>query len=328
MKRRDVAQPEASRLAPPQELPHRPPVRGPAFLAFAIPPRAKNSRNRPTAVVPASTISLSRRDRRLRGRHQDRRRLYPVTTSPRRLNDRRAPGTARDRSQAPGPARRAAPGRPGRGASRAAAGASSGGGDGDAGVGEVGCPTKKATGCFAGRSSPPGGWPPCRTVAWTGSRGRCPPGRRPAVGRARGRAWPAVVRPARRRVRRRQFRAGWKPSVSRSPPPGAAAATAAGRSAGGAAGRPPDPPWAAAAEEGVPAIAAAPRGGPWSPPPVSSSRHDERRAPAPIPATPRRRRARPDVPAPEGPPVSAAAVGRRRRRAPHPAGRVRGLARP
>lgn len=40
-------------------------------------------------------------------------------------------------------------------------------------------------------------------------------------------------------------------------------------------------------------------------------------------------RARPDVPAPEGPPLSAPALGRRHRPAPHPADRVyRGLARP
>ena len=58
-------------------------------------------------------------------------------------------------------------------------------------------------------------WPPGRpVVAWTGSRGRRPPRRRPVVGRACGRVWPAVVRPARRRVRRR-FRAGWMPPCRR-----------------------------------------------------------------------------------------------------------------
>ena len=93
------------------------------------------------------------------------------------------------------------------------------------------------------------------------------------------------------------------------------------------------------------------RGRPGSPPPsrpVSSSRrplatrgrerfmipqnspvvHDQRRTPTPVPQAPRRRRARPDLPTPGGPPISAAAVGGRPQATPHPAGRIRGLARP
>ena len=74
------------------------------------PPREENSRNRAVAWGPASTLTCGRTIS-----------LPPVASFgshsgspplPRRLNDRRVPETARDRSRAPGPARGAPPGRP------------------------------------------------------------------------------------------------------------------------------------------------------------------------------------------------------------------------
>ena len=88
MERGDIAQPEASRLAPPKELPHRPPVRRPR-PRVCDPPREElqepRHRRRPRVddhLRQDDLPSPARRDRRLRGRRHQGFRRHSVTTSP------------------------------------------------------------------------------------------------------------------------------------------------------------------------------------------------------------------------------------------------------
>ena len=72
--------------------------------------RARGTRSKALAKwwgVPSPALH----NRPLRGRRHQSLRRHPSPPLPRRLNDRRAPRTARNRSRAPAPARRAEPGR-------------------------------------------------------------------------------------------------------------------------------------------------------------------------------------------------------------------------
>ena len=120
VERRDVAQPEPSRLAPPPRGIARRPARTPpaSSRSRSAPRRTPGTAPPPTAprrrspAAGRSPLPRSSRPPAPPPPAPEPPSSFPSPPLPRRLNDRRAPRTARNRFRAPARARRAAPRRP------------------------------------------------------------------------------------------------------------------------------------------------------------------------------------------------------------------------